>query len=66
MKIEIDKLQPHPLNQKIYGYEDNNELLEKIKSSVLYAFTVLYWGRLYWGAHILKNARNAKSGAGLR
>ena len=33
MKIEINKLKPHPLNQKIYGYEDNSDLVEKIKAS---------------------------------
>lgn len=33
MKIDINKLQSHPLNQRIYGYDDNSELLEKIKSS---------------------------------
>jgi hypothetical protein len=34
MKIEISKLNPHPLNYRIYGHEDNlDELVEKIKSS---------------------------------
>jgi len=33
MKIEINKLQPHPYNYRIYGYEDNTELLERIKAS---------------------------------
>ena len=33
MKIEINKLQSHPYNRMIYGYEENNELLERIRSS---------------------------------
>ena len=33
MRIEIDKLFPHPMNQKIYGYEDNTELLKQIERS---------------------------------
>jgi len=33
MKIEINKLFPHPMNQRIYGYEDNSELLEQMKRS---------------------------------
>ncbi|MEI7491321.1 MAG: ParB N-terminal domain-containing protein [Bacteroidota bacterium] len=33
MKIEICKLTSHPYNHRIYGYTDNTELTEKIKSS---------------------------------
>jgi len=34
MKVEISKLTPHPLNHRIYGYDDDlNELTDKIKSS---------------------------------
>ena len=33
MKVEISKLQPHPYNRIIYGYDENNELLERIKAS---------------------------------
>jgi len=33
MKIRIDKLQPHPLNHRIYGYDDNSDLMEKIRQS---------------------------------
>lgn len=34
MKIEISKLQPHPLNQRIYGHDDNiTELTERIRTS---------------------------------
>ena len=33
MKVEINKLQPHPYNRLIYGYEENTELLERIKAS---------------------------------
>ena len=33
MKVEINKLQAHPYNRIIYGYEENNELLERIKAS---------------------------------
>jgi hypothetical protein len=33
MKIEINKLTPHPLNLKVYGEDDNVELIEKIKNS---------------------------------
>lgn len=33
MKIEISKLNQHPYNRRIYGYDDNTELTEKIKSS---------------------------------
>jgi len=34
MKVEISKLFPHPMNNKIYGYDDKiSELVEKIKSS---------------------------------
>lgn len=34
MKIEINKLNPHPKNRYIYGYDDNlDELIEKIRTS---------------------------------
>jgi len=33
MKIEISKLNPHPKNRFIYGFEDNSDLLEKIKQT---------------------------------
>ena len=34
MKIQISKLQPHPLNQRIYGHDDNiTELTERIRTS---------------------------------
>lgn len=33
MKIEINKLSPHPYNSRIYGHEDNTDFTEKIKES---------------------------------
>jgi len=51
MKIMLDSLKPHPLNQKIYGDDDPeafNELFEKIKKSQWISpfrsrLTTLFW-----------------------
>jgi len=34
MKIQISKLNSHPFNRKVYGFDDNiNELVDRIKES---------------------------------
>ena len=33
MKIEINKLNPHPLNSRIYGYTDCTDLIESIQKT---------------------------------